>query len=162
MTEPTKPQLKFAADRTLGRLVRWLRVIGQDVIYGQHLAGHGLVRFARQGNRVILTRDRRVRRMHPNQCIFIRSDHFREQLKQVVETCRLDPFAALFTRCLECNSRLDSIAKAEVQDVVPPYVFETQDNFSICRRCEKVLWPATHQQRMVEELRQLGFDDSGI
>jgi len=162
MAETSKPELKFAADRTLGRLVRWLRVIGQDVIYGQHLAGNGLVRSARQGNRVILTRDRRVRRMQPAQCIFIESDKFREQLKQVVETCHLDPFAALFTRCLECNTRLRAVPKAEVKDFVPAYVFETQEEFSLCRRCEKVLWPATHQDRMVEELRNLGFGQSGI
>jgi uncharacterized protein len=157
MTEAQKHEIKFAADKTLGRLVRWLRVIGQDVIHGPHLAGQGLVRFARQGNRMILTRDRRVRRMYPTQCIFIRSDQFREQLKQVVETCHLDPFTRLFTRCLECNSRLDGIPKEEVEAIVPAYVFETQEKFSVCRRCQKVLWPATHQERMVEELRRLGF-----
>ena len=162
MPEPSKQELKFAADRTLGRLVRWLRVIGQDVIYGPHLNGRGLVRFARQGNRVILTRDRRVRRMNPTQCIFIQSNQFREQLKQVIETCDLDPFAGLFTRCLECNARLGPIPKEEVEDIVPPYVFKTQEKFSICRRCQKVLWPATHQERMVEELRKLGFTQSGI
>ena len=157
MTEAPKNGFKFAADKTLGRLVRWLRVIGQDVIHGPHLSGRGLVRFARQGNRTILTRDRQVRRLYPTRTIVIGSDHFREQLKQVVETCHLDPFVALFTRCLGCNSRLDAIPRAEVEDMVPAYVFETQVEFSICRRCEKVLWPATHQERMVEELKKLGF-----
>lgn len=157
MTEPPKNTLKFAADKTLGRLVRWLRVIGQDVIHGPHLAGRGLVRFARQGNRMILTRDRQVRRMYPTQCIMIRSDQFREQLKQVVETCQLDPMAGLFTRCLECNSILDAIPKEEVKEIVPAHVFKTQEKFSICHRCQKVLWPATHQERMIEELRNLGF-----
>ena len=157
MTDLSNSELKFAADKTLGRLVRWLRVMGHDVIHGPHLTGRGLVRFARQGKRTILTRDRQVRRMYPTQCIVIRSDQFREQLKQVVETCQLDPFSGLFTRCLMCNSLLDAISKEEVKEIVPAYVFQTQEKFSICRRCQKVLWPATHQDRMVEELRKLGF-----
>ena len=49
MTDYPRNELKFAADKTLSRLVRWLRVMGQDVIHGPHLAGRGLVRFARQG-----------------------------------------------------------------------------------------------------------------
>ena len=44
----TAEELKFAADRMLGRLVKWLRVIGQDVIYGPHLTGYGLIRAARR------------------------------------------------------------------------------------------------------------------
>jgi uncharacterized protein with PIN domain len=48
--------VKFAADRMLGKLAKWLRVMGQDVIYGQHLAGYGLICAARAENRLILTR----------------------------------------------------------------------------------------------------------
>ena len=46
MAAPTSASLKFAADRMLGRLAKWLRVIGQDVIYGRHLSGYGLIHAA--------------------------------------------------------------------------------------------------------------------
>ena len=109
----------------------------------------------------MLTRDRSIRRWNPDRCIFIRDDHFRGQLKQVVEACGLDPFAGLLTRCVECNEPLQPIAKEQVEDTVPPYVFENQDVFSACPGCRRVFWPATHQQLMVEELERLGFTASG-
>ncbi len=159
--ERVNDDLRFAADKMLGRLARWLRIIGQDVIYGQHLSGQGLVRTATRERRVMLTRDRKVWRRNRERSIFIRDDHFRAQLRQVVEECGLDPFGGLLTRCVECNERLQPIVKEEVRDTVPPYVFETQDLFSVCPGCRRVFWPATHQQLMVEELKRLGFAAPG-
>ena len=161
MVDRAEEELKFAADRMLGRLAKWLRIIGQDVIYGRHLSGRGLVRAATQERRVMLTRDRRIRRWNPDRCIFIRDDHFRGQLKQVVEDCGLDPFEGLLTRCVECNEPLQPMAKEQVEDTVPPYVFENQAVFSTCPGCRRVFWPATHQQLMVEELKRLGFTAPG-
>ena len=64
-TEISATGVKFAADRMLGKLAKWLRVMGQDVIYGQHLAGYGLIRAARAENRLILTRDRGLKKKQP-------------------------------------------------------------------------------------------------
>lgn len=157
MVERKDDALRFAADKMLGRLAKWLRIIGQDVICGQHLSGQGLARMAASERRVILTRDRKVYRRNRDQSIFIRDDHFRGQLKQVVEECGLDPFGGLLTRCVECNEPLQAIAREQVADTVPPYVYETQEVFSLCPGCRRVFWAATHQQLMVEELKRLGF-----
>jgi len=149
--------MKFVADRMLGKLARWLRVIGQDVTYGPHLTGYGLIRAARRERRLILTRDRGLAKKHPPDYLLIQSDRFREQLKQVVQEYRLDPLKEAFTRCVECNSLLEPVAKEAVADKVPPYVFSTQEKFSFCPTCRRIYWPATHQQKMLEELKALGF-----
>jgi len=73
--------VKFAADRMLGKLAKWLRIMGQDVIYGRHLTGYGLIRAARQEGRLILTRDRRLKQKQPPEYLFIASDNHREQLR---------------------------------------------------------------------------------
>ncbi len=156
MAEPRSEILKFAADRMLGRLVKWLRVLGQDVIYGPHLTGYGLIRAARQEQRLILTRDRRLKQKQPPEFIFIESDHYREQLRQVIQECGLRFGESLFTRCLECNSLLQSRSKESVEKVVPAYVFATQQRFFWCPACRRVFWPATHHQKMVEELKKIG------
>lgn len=161
MADAGQQELKFAADKMLGRLAKWLRIIGQDVVYGQHLSGRGLVRAAARERRIMLTRDRRISRHNPDRTVFIRDDHFRAQLKQVVEDCGLDPFAALLTRCVECNESLQPITKDQVRDTVPPYVFETQEVFSVCPACRRTFWPATHQQQMMDELERLGFAPPG-
>ena len=149
--------MKFVADRMLGRLARWLRVIGQDVAYGPHLSGYGLIRAARREGRLILTRDRALAKKSPPPCLVIESDRFREQLRQVVRACNLDPLKQAFTRCVECNSLLRTAAKEGLEGKVPPYVFSTQEKFSLCPACRRIYWPATHQQRMAAELRAMEF-----
>jgi uncharacterized protein len=148
-------ELKFAADRMLGRLVKWLRIMGHDAIYGPHLSGYGLIRAARKENRLILTRDRSLRLKEPPAFLFIESDRYPEQVRQVIRACSLRPSAHPFTRCLECNSVLQPRAKDLVEKIVPPYVFLTQEKFSWCLECRRVYWPATHHQRMLEELRKI-------
>ena len=150
-------EVKFAADRMLGRLAKWLRIIGQDVIYGPHLTGRGLIRAARGEDRIILTRDRGLKQKQPPPFIFIRSDDYREQLRQVVDECGLKADRSLFTRCVACNQRLEPRAKDSVKDVVPPYVFTTQEKFSRCPACRRIYWPATHQQNMLNELQSMGL-----
>ncbi len=162
MVAESSKEIRFAADRMLGRLVRWLRLIGQDVTYWPHLSGSGLIRAARIESRMILTRDRGIRKTrNPPPYLFIESDHFREQLKQVIQTFSLDPFAKIFNRCVQCNSPLESIPTERVKDQVPPYVFTTQEKFSFCQKCQHTYWPATHLQKMLEELRAMGFKSPG-
>ena len=146
----------------LGRLARWLRVIGQDVIYGPHLSGYGLVRAARQEGRLILTRDGGIGKKGPPSYLFIESDRFRLQLKQVIDACGLDPLKNAFTRCVACNAFLEPTAKAVVEGKVPAYVLATQERFSFCRKCRHIYWPATHQRKMLEELKALGLKSPGI
>jgi uncharacterized protein with PIN domain len=150
-------EVKFAVDRMLGRLAKWLRIVGQDVIYGRHLSGYGLIRAARADNRLILTRDRRLKQKQPPDFLFIESNHYRDQLLQVVRECGLQVGGKLLTRCVECNAALQSRPKVTVESVVPPYVYSSQEQFFFCPACGRIYWPATHHQRMLDELRELGL-----
>ena len=154
--------MQFVADKMLGRLARWLRIIGQDVTYGPELSGARLMRAARREGRVILTRERGIDRKRPPPYLLIHSDRFREQLKQVVEAFHIDPVKDAFIRCVECNTPFEPIAKPDVEGKVPPYVFTTQEKFSFCRKCRRIYWPATHQEKMLGELRSLGLRSPGI
>lgn len=140
----------------LGRLAKWLRVIGQDVIYGPHLSGYGLIHAARKENRLILTRDRGLKKKQPAELIFIESNDYREQLRQVVQACRLEPLGTLCSRCLTCNTKLQPRPRDSVKEMVPPYVFSSQEEFHWCPQCQRIYWPATHYERMIEELKKIG------
>jgi uncharacterized protein with PIN domain len=160
--------MRFAVDRMLGRLGRWLRIVGQDAAYGPHLAGRALVALARRDGRIILTRDTRLlRQRHLPPYLFIEGDRFREQLRQVVAAYDLDVSAALFTRCLECNEPLSEAPRASAERRVPDYVWATQQRFHACPRCGRLYWPATHLARARTELARLGLlgslpaDDAG-
>ena len=154
-TTMSRKEQKFAADRMLGRLTKWLRVLGEDVISGPHLSGYGLIRAARRENRLILTRDRSLKQKQPPEFLFIESDRYAEQLRQVMAACGMTSVDRWFTRCLECNTLLQPIAKESIKERVPAYVFSTQEKFSRCLDCRRIYWPATHQERMIAELKRL-------
>jgi uncharacterized protein len=150
--------LRFAADRTLGRLAKWLRLIGIDTLYGPQWSGPALLRVARTEQRIVLTRDTRLRRVRERPpMLFIESDRFREQLRQVLDAFRIDPYAQLLTRCARCNAVVQSVPRDAVSSRVPAYVFATQEAYVRCPRCGRVYWPATHAARVRDELERLGY-----
>jgi uncharacterized protein with PIN domain len=151
----SQSEIKFAADRMLGRLAKWLRVAGADVIYGAHLTGYGLIRAARAEGRLILTRDRSLKQKQPPPFIFLESDRYDDQLRQLIRQCGLKWGDRLFSRCLLCNSVLQARAKESVQKLVPPYVYSSQERFSWCPACRRIYWPATHQQKMLDALQRI-------
>src|SRR5438552_13000462 len=109
----------------LGRLARWLRILGCDVAYGSHLAGRTLVDCARREGRMLLTRDTRlVRRRDLPPYVFVRSDRFRDQLREVAAAVPLDGTDFL-RRCLDCNVLLEEVRRETARDRVPPFVCET-------------------------------------
>jgi hypothetical protein len=147
----------FAVDTMLGRLARWLRILGYDAAYGSHLHGATLARVARREQRVILTRDRQLLRDRNLPAhVFIEHDDFRAQLRQVAARLGLRGQAA-FSRCIACNRPVESVSPATVRDRVPAYVAETQAEFWECGGCGRVYWPATHRTHIVAELRAMGL-----
>ncbi len=154
----SKPLPRFVADKTLGRLVRWLRIVGCDVLYGPNFSGKGLLSAARREDRIVLTRDRRVARgsgMPP--FLLVESDRFREQLRQVIDAFAIDPGNALFRRCIECNADLVEATREEVTGRVPAFVQATQTRFRRCPRCRHLYWDATHVARVRDELSRMGL-----
>ena len=149
---------RFLADRTLGRLAKWLRILGYDTTYLPQLSPQGLIREGRRQKRILLTRDTRVaRQKNLSPCVFVQADRFRDQLRHVIASCQLDPLHFLFTRCLECNDPLADLPKEKVHDRVPAYVWETQSEFRHCPSCHRLYWGATHREHVIEELRRMGF-----
>ena len=161
------PGPSFLADRTVGKLSRWLRILGYDSVYLPQLLPAGLLREGRRQRRIILTRNTAILRAKDAPAfIFIRPDRFREQLKQVVETLQLDPVQAVLSRCIECNQALQLIEKdhhqAQVKNKVPDYVWQTQTDFRRCPKCSRIYWAASHRDRVLAELKQLGLGGAGL
>lgn len=153
---------KFIADAMLGRLARWLRVMGCDVEYFPEIGDAELEERSCRSGRLILTRDTlliRRRRVRDN-CFFVVGDHYRDQVRQVVRAFAIDPFVGFLARCLECNEPLRDLDGKSAEERVPPYVFATQERFQVCPACSRIYWGGTHRERMRAELQEiLGRDD---
>lgn len=155
---PSSDVSRFLADKTVGRLVKWLRILGYDTAYLPQLSPQGLAREGRRQKRIILTRDTHVaRQKNLPSCIFVHADRFRDQLRQVVASCQLDPLCFLLTRCSECNELLEDLPKDKARDRVPAYVWETQAEFRQCPSCRRLYWGATHRQHVIVELQRMGL-----
>jgi len=151
---------RFIVDANVGRLARWLRIMGYDALFINDIDDRQLVAIGLKERRVVLTRDTQImqRRVVNNgrlEALLIRGDDTRDQLRQVVKAVNLDCEERQFTRCLECNQPLTRRRKEEVKDLVPPYVFQTQSRFVECPSCHRVYWRGTHWQRMKSELETL-------
>ena len=151
---------KFIVDTNVGRLARWLRMMGYDALFINDIDDRQLVAIGLKEKRVVLTRDtqivqRRVVTSGRLKALLVRGDATKDQLRQVVRAMNLDCEERQFTLCLECNQPLIRRRKEEIKDLVPPYVFQTQSQYVECPSCHRIYWRGTHWQRMKRELETL-------
>ena len=148
-------EIRFVAETTLGKLAKWLRILGFDTIYGTNVAGEKLIDTVR--DRTLLTRTKGIRNMKiAKECIFITSNHPFEQLREVVLTMGIEEEdIRLFSRCIQCNASIRSIEKNAVRGRVPDYIWETHDAFQTCNHCRRIYWSGSHVQRSRDIMKKL-------
>jgi len=149
--------MRFVVDSNVGRLARWLRIAGFDTLFVRDIDDNRLVRIAFDEDRVLLTRDRQIlkRRLVTSgrlKVILIEDDEVKAQLRQVLTALNLASELSPFSLCVECNEPLVPREKGEVEELVPPYVFQTQTQYVQCPGCLRVYWRGTHWERMSREL----------
>jgi len=147
---------KFVVDKSLGKLSKWLRILGFDTVYEGDFEGT-LFDGEFELDRVILTRTLQVQdKFFSQPLVFIEPNDPQEQLKQVVAALGLKKSdIKLFSRCLKCNIYLSAVDKPQVFGLVPDYVFETNDIFQKCPNCKKIYWPGSHGDRIAERIEEL-------
>ncbi|MCX7918961.1 MAG: Mut7-C RNAse domain-containing protein [bacterium] len=144
---------KFIADAMLGRLARWLRILGYDTVYRKHTSDAVIVAQAIREQRIILTRDRHFTKMKSAKNHFlISSTRLADQFREVVTAFQLNTNQYIFTRCAECNTPLVPVNKTEIIHRLPLYVAKTQDKFSRCPSCNRLYWAGTHLNLMRKKI----------
>ena len=156
---------KFIVDSNVGKLTKWLRIMGYDTVFFNGSNDSRMVAIALDEQRVILTRDtqimkRRVITSGRLKAILIQSDESELQMHQVIKALHLDCQSKLFTLCLECNQPLMEKSKQQVKELVPPYVFQTHDQYMECPACHRIYWRGTHWQAMTKRLKKWSVEKS--
>jgi uncharacterized protein with PIN domain len=149
--------MKFFADCMLGKLARWLRILGYDARFERAMEDDEALAEAMAEERIFLTRDRVLceRKVKP-EILLIESTDPKKQILQVLDACGLEVRRSqFFRRCLACNGETRVVDRKEVRDEVPPYVYATQARFSRCPGCGRIYWQATHYKNMMTELDQV-------
>jgi len=147
---------RFLADVMLGRLAKWLRILGYDTLYFRDMDDRELILRALRDDRILLTRDRELSRRDGFRVLLIADEDLESQLAQVLQTMDLEPRVGNGIRCPLCNRTLQNIPRKAVQEVVPRYVWATHHDFSRCPGCGRIFWKGTHWNRIRERLRRVG------
>jgi len=153
-------EAKFIADNNVGKLARWLRLIGYDTVLFKQKDDAQMIKMALGENRVILTKDaqfmkRRLVTSGTLKTLHIEQDDPEVQVQEVVGSLSLDYDFKPFSRCLECNQALVARDKESVKDLIPARVLETQTQYTQCPACQRIYWAGTHWQAMGNKLKDL-------
>ena len=148
-------EIRFIAEMTLGKLAKWLRILGFDTVYAANATGEKLIDTARA--RILLTRTKRIRNMKiAKERIFITSNHPFEQLREVVSALDIEKEDIRpFSRCIKCNTSIRRVEKNAVRGKVPDYIWETQNTFHTCGHCRRIYWSGSHIQRSRDIIQRL-------
>lgn len=149
-------KISFAAEKTLGKLSKWLRILGFDALYDPEVNGGEFFDNVQTG-RILLTRTRRVQEKYGSpSLIFIHANDPFDQLREVINVLGLT-FEDIrpFSRCIACNVPIEPVEKESVRNMVPDYVWDTQENFQQCGRCRKIYWPGSHTRRSMGRIQRL-------
>ena len=128
--------------------------MGYDTAYLADTDDFAVLRLARAEERLILTRDHDLAERRGVRTVLINSESLEDQLREVWAAVG-PPSEPSFSRCPECNRTLVQASPEVVAARVPPYVRQTQNEFSLCEACGRVYWQGTHWQRMQELIEGL-------
>jgi len=150
--------MKILCDQMLGTLAKWLRIMGFDTFYANaEMSDEDLLNIAKGENRTIFTRDKEliIRGKKKNlNVIAIETTDLDLQLNQALKHVNIDEKEVL-SRCTLCNTVLDTVEKNKIQGKVPSKVFENNEKFWFCSKCNKFYWVGSHYNEMINKIDKI-------
>ena len=148
--------IRFVADGHLGRLARYLRLLGFDTHYDKQIDDAALAQISATEHRILLTCDRGLlkRKIVTHAC-FIRERDPWKQLTALVARLDLYRLVKPFERCMECNGLLAPIDKQAIEVHLDPNTRRYFDRFNRCTGCDRIYWEGSHYQRMQKLVQDL-------
>jgi uncharacterized protein len=148
--------MNFIADGMLGKLTRWLRMLGHNVTYYRDFDDATLLALTKTESRTLLTMDQKLYQTALKDglnAFLVDSKNQEERLALLAKEFDFKLKIDLnFSRCPKCNGSLASVSKDEVKDKVAEGTFKHYDEFWQCTSCEQVYWKGAHWSRIQETL----------
>lgn len=152
-------EARFIIDKNVGKLAKWLRMMGYDALLFDETDDGRMVKLALADSRIIVTRDtefmkRRAVTTGRVRAVLVSGDDPEMQMGTLICALGIDAGFKPFTRCIECNTELRPRDRHQVKGAVPPRVYEIQEQYMECPACRRLFWRGTHWQAMNQQLHQ--------
>jgi len=151
----TKKAPAFIADCHLGKLAKYLRLMGFDTLYFAQIDDNDLLDLANAEERIILTRDKELYMRKKAHCVLLKAVKMEKQLQDLVKMFHLKKHLHHFSRCIVCNEPLKQIDKASILHRLEPKVRRYFSHFEICKKCDRIYWHGDHYKRMNALLEEI-------
>lgn len=153
---PSPVPATFILDVHLGKLARYLRLLGVDTFYENDYDDATITHIAAYENRIVLTRDVGLLKHKPIKWgYWLRSQHSDEQLREVLVRFDLESQLAPFARCMACNGKIQEVEKQTIEHVLEPKTKQYFQTFYQCVHCLHVYWKGSHFDKMQGFLQRL-------
>lgn len=148
--------MRFLLDGMLGKLARWLRLLGQDVTYSVEFDDAELLELAKKENRVLLTKDFELYKRAIGRGLdtyYIEGKTESDRLAEVAKRYSLQLTIDMDkSHCPACNTKLKTIPKEEVQGELEKNTFLYYDKFWKCPNCGQIYWQGAHWEQINKTL----------
>ncbi|MEM2431096.1 MAG: Mut7-C RNAse domain-containing protein [Candidatus Bathyarchaeia archaeon] len=151
-------KMKFVVDGMLGKLARWLRMLGYDTKYFNNMSDNEILRVALEENRILLTRDYQFfRRANSSgvKAVFVEGGTHAERLANLSEQLNIKLEIDINeSRCPKCNAKIRMINKEDIKDKIPSSTYKNYNEFWICSGCGQIYWKGSHWIKINNTLNQ--------
>ncbi len=151
--------MHFLLDGMLGKLTRWLRMMGYEATYLNNYGDRDLLTIAKRESLTLLTSDQELYRTAVGRgadAFLVEGRTEAERLAALAERYKLDlRIDTRISRCPVCGALLKETPNSEVNGLVPPATFKVYQTFWVCSNpeCHKVYWQGSHWKKIEQTLR---------
>ena len=150
---------RIYADSMLGKLARWLRLMGFSVEYAtSDLSDRDIIQYCKDNDLLLITRDKELA-VRYKKSLYMESDNHVDQLRSFTSIFKPDP-KLYFSRCPLCNGQVNRIRTPDYVGHLPEGVRIRQNVVYVCGECGKVYWEGSHFQAILKKLNQINQENS--
>ena len=150
--------MKFAVDGMLGKLTRWLRMLGHDVIYSVQLDDNQLLGLAKAESRVLLTKNLQLYRRAIGRgldAFYVEGKTEPEMLAEVARRYGLELAVDMYKlHCPVCNTPLETANKGALNELLEPNTYKHYERFWRCPNCGQIYWQGAHWKQILSTLSE--------
>jgi uncharacterized protein with PIN domain len=140
----------------LGKITRWLRMLGYNVKYSNAFDDNTLISTAKIEKSILLTRDMELYQQavkNEVEALYLEELNEIDKLARLAEKFKIKLDIDMKTsRCPKCNARIKRISKAEVKEKVKKNTFTNYQDFWKCVKCEQIYWQGAHWTKITNTL----------